>query len=276
MTEYWIEMMVQFAKSSVRYRTARFPEKVLSGDWCMDEAIQMWKLLWPGADLKTFDQWIPKFRAAQHRGEGLDVNGDAQGNMLLGNGKQTAKMTTLQVVRARDALRSCIEEMRPAGWTAADADTAAIIMYQYADLHTWQNVYSRAYTRATKRISHLVRCRWTVGADVIEYIGDVHFFILASAPDGDEDHHIRLGVCDLFELQKVERTVGCAWIATYPATPSYRYHGVRLQEMRDKMVLCACDEPGMMQFLEYGTTSGTGRFGKGSHIPENDVVHSEH
>jgi hypothetical protein len=267
MTEYWIEMMVQFAKSSVRYRTTRFPEKVLSGDWCMDEALQMWKLLWPGANLKTFDQWVPKFRAAQHRGVGLD-DADLEGNMLLGNGKPIHRMTTVQVVRARAALKSCIEEMTPAGWTAADAATADIMAYQYADLHTFQNVYSRAYTRATRRISHLVRCMWTVGANVIEYIGDVHFFILARAPDGNEDHDIRLGVCDLFELHKVERTIGCAWTATYPDTPSFRYHGVRLQEMRDKMVLCACDEPGRMQFLEYGTTSGTGRFGKGSHVPD--------
>lgn len=36
------------------------------------------------------------------------------------------------------------------------------------------------------------------------------------------------------------------------------------------MVLCKCQEPGHMQFLEYGTTAGTGRFGKG-HDKNDDV-----
>jgi hypothetical protein len=39
-TEFWIEMLVQFAKSSVRYRTTKFPEKVLGMDWCTDEGLQ--------------------------------------------------------------------------------------------------------------------------------------------------------------------------------------------------------------------------------------------
>jgi hypothetical protein len=273
MTEYWIEMMVQFAKSSVRYRTTRFPEKVLSGDWCMDEALQVWQLLWPGAGLKTFDEWLPKFRAAQHRGQRLD-NGDVDGNLLLGNGKPMDRWTGSQRDRARAALAFCIQDMQPAGWTVEQASTADMTLYQYADTHSYENVYSRAYTRATRRISYLVRCKYDEGpADApveVHYIASVHYFVLAESPDGNPDHNIRFGVCDLFTLQQVDRSIGSAWTATFPQLPTYRDYGVRLQEMCGKMVMCACDEPGRMQFLEYGTSSGTGRFGKGSHISGND------
>jgi hypothetical protein len=39
--------------------------------------------------------------------------------------------------------------------------------------------------------------------------------------------------------------------------------------MLGKMVLSVCDEPGHVQFLEYGTTSGTSKWTKGS-----SIVHS--
>ena len=45
---------------------------------------------------------------------------------------------------------------------------------------------------------------------------------------------------------------------------------MRLCDMIGKMVLCACDENGRTQFLEYGTTSGSGRFGKGSAVHEDE------
>jgi hypothetical protein len=274
MTEYWIEMMVQFAKSSVRYRTTRFPEKVLAADMCMDEALHVWQLLWPGACLKTFDEWLPNVRSAQHRGQGLD-EGDADGNLLLGNGKALSKVTNADASRARAALRSCIRDIQPEGWDVDDADTACLTVYQYADLHTFQNVYSKAYTRATRRVSHLVRCKYEEGDGVTEYIADVRFFVLARSPNGVSEQDLRLGVSDLFELQKVQRTLGCAWTATYPGNPSHTDYGVRLQEMSDKMVMCACDEPGRVQFIEYGTTSGTGRFGKGSTVGDTVGVLEE-
>jgi hypothetical protein len=195
----------------------------------------------------------------------LDI-GDDEGNLLLGNGRPMEKWTQHQLDQGRSALAACIQDMNPDGWATQDATTARMTMYQYADLHTVQNVYSRAYTRATRRISHLVRCQFIEGDVLVTYIADVHFFVLAESPDGNPANCIRLAVCDLYTLQQVQRSVGTAWTAKYPASPAHRHHGVRLSEMSEKMVMCTCEEVGHTQFMEYGSTSGSGRFGKGSHV----------
>lgn len=86
---------------------------------------------------------------------------------------------------------------------------------------------------------------------------------------------LRLAVGDMYKLRRVERSIGCAWVAKYPdRNPARDGFGARVcvGETRGKMVLSACDEAGCVQFLEYGTASGSGRFGAGgtAGMPERE------
>jgi hypothetical protein len=270
-TEFWVEMMVQLAKSSVRYRTTRYPEKLLAADWCTDEALDTCKVAWPNAGLKTFDEWLPSVRSNQHRGERLDT-GDAAGNLLLGNGRLWRKWTAKEKEMAIAALKTCIRDFSPRGWSEEDVEqnTFSMTLYQYADLQTFQNVHSRAYKRATQRVSYFVRCAYEEAGVYVEYIADVHFFVLATLPHVLDSEQLRMGVCDLYRLEQIQRTIGTAWKATYPERKSHSSYGVRLCDMQDKMVFCKCDTQHCTMFLEYGSVSGTGRFGKAGVVAVGD------
>jgi hypothetical protein len=267
-TEYWIEMLVQWAKSSVRYRTTKFPEKVLSMDMCTDEGLHMAPARHPDASkpLLDLDGWVPEMRANQHRGLRLDTADDS-GNLLLGNGKPLSRMRSTEQDWCTTALTYVVNEFHPIGWHEDVICEASITIYQYADTHSYENIYSRAYTRAWSRCSHYVWCRYTEpNGEVIDYIGDVHFYAKAQLPDGSEGEHLRVAVADLYKIRRVSRSIGTAWLCEMSGKPDIQSYGIRLGDVRGKMVMSRCDEPGHVQFLEYGTTSGTGRFGKGSAV----------
>lgn len=48
MTEYWVENLIQWAKSSVRYRTTKYPELVLVSDILIDWALAVQLATVPG------------------------------------------------------------------------------------------------------------------------------------------------------------------------------------------------------------------------------------
>lgn len=257
-TEFWVEMMVQLAKSSVRYRSTSNPGLVLAHDWIMDEALTMLHYMFPNIELGDVDKWLPHVRALQHRGDNVDA-GDGAGNMLLGNGKPLH--SGIDDV-ARAALRAHLRCMTPHGWSEDMAAEAEVMVHQYADLHSFEIVYSRAYTRAWSRKSHWVKCKYEEGNRDVHYIADVHFYILARMPGLPLE--VRLAVADLYELRLVQRSVGHAWLANVAQRPRdiYKGYGVNLSDMSGKLVWSTCEEAGCVQFLEYGSVSGSGRFGK--------------
>ena len=59
-TEYWVENLIQWAKSIVRYRTTKYPELVLVNDMLIDDALARWLVRQP--DLIGFmEEWLPDF-----------------------------------------------------------------------------------------------------------------------------------------------------------------------------------------------------------------------
>lgn len=317
MTEYWIELVVQLAKSSVRYRTTKHPEKVLAMDVCVDEGLQLALVRWPEAELKGFKDWVPSRGYGRFMGWGIDdapgggeggggeggrrvahyltrhgrLDFAQDGNMLLGVGKPLSRCKQAQMDAARQALRRLVHYTSPAGWTPALADEAVsqAVMYQYADIATYEHLYSRAYTRAWARVSHFVACQYVEEGDdeddPTRYVADVAFFCRAVLPGSSGDaaeaaddaaaveagepappvRVLRFAVADLYRLEHRQRSVGKAYVARYPGRPAMAPYGVRLvpEEMTGKMVMSRCDETGCVQFLEYGTASGSGRFGEG-------------
>jgi hypothetical protein len=60
--EFWIELMIQFCKSSIRYRASKYPEITLFSDIIIDYFLSIARLSNP--DVKTFDDWVPAYRKA--------------------------------------------------------------------------------------------------------------------------------------------------------------------------------------------------------------------
>ena len=82
-TEYWIENLIQWAKSSIRYRTTKYPE-VLVHDLLADECLARVCAEYP--HLARFDTYPPVDRYSSRglsRGSNLDSGAD-DGTHLLG------------------------------------------------------------------------------------------------------------------------------------------------------------------------------------------------
>jgi hypothetical protein len=85
-------------------------------------------------------------------------------------------------------------------------------LYQYADLQTYEN-FSRAYTWATRRVSHFVWCQYEEEGENVQNIADVHLLVVDECPDGEPNYRISFGLCDLYKLALVQRSIGEAWLA---------------------------------------------------------------
>ena len=256
-TEFWVEMMVQFCKSSVRYRSTKHPEMVLASDLLLDEALRAapWHFK---SNVQPY-----QFRKRPIEGKWVDY-GDDDSNMLQGHGRPYEKWLNRDKHRGKTALKHVIKDMTPTGWSATMVDTCELTMYTYADLHTNEPVYSRRYSQARSRVSWYVECRYEEGGheEEVKYVADVHFFVRARMlPEGGVPGppDIRLAVADIYNLHSVKCSTGSAWQAQYPSKPFCKDYGVRLNDMTYKMVMSKCDKAGHVHFLEYGNVSGSGR-----------------
>lgn len=235
-TEYWIENLIQWAKSTVRYRTTKYPELVLAGDILLDDAI--------ARCLAEHDD----VRAALFEWEHVDGCGTthrnpddaaSDGSQMLGPGRilSVSERETLQV---DSAVRTFIQEFQSeaVGWTTDMVGAADILLYTYAQAQGGELLHSTRYTRARTRVSYNVMCEFREGErsfavaseDEVEvltpYVGRVKHFVkvvppgLRSEQDGsfgmnagqggddgmrvDEAEPLRLAVIDLHVLQRVE------------------------------------------------------------------------
>jgi hypothetical protein len=188
----------------------------------------------------------------------LDV-GDTNGNILLGAG--TANMKEAIRKQCSEALVQLLEDTPVHGWSSTDAVIATYVLYKRADLGGCEIVHSRLYKRNRTRVSHYVMCEYNEEAGLVTYMADVLFFVVATYGDRPP---IRYAVSDLSMLHKHTSTVGSSWTTHLGDPKKAGYHkgyGVRVQDMRYKMI--KVDAPGSKHstFLEYASMSGSGRWG---------------
>uniref|UniRef100_A0A383VXT3 LysM domain-containing protein n=1 Tax=Tetradesmus obliquus TaxID=3088 RepID=A0A383VXT3_TETOB len=270
-TEYWVEWLVQWAKSCVRYRTTKFPELVLVSDILVDTALAVKMAKHP--DCKTFDGWVPAYSAGAPSFPFRD-DGDAEGTQLQGGGKQLAGTQRDAAVAAVVAyIREWRESLGPAGWWQQQWDGLA-----YADIRGGEQLQSLAYSRAISRVSYNVLTNYRehrqrpsgrgLVLQEIKYIARVRYFVKVSPPPRDGTNlgapshcqPLRLAIADLFEVQKVADAAGILYHSPrYPQQPSHSSYAVGFDQstMLDKHVMaCAGSEA---WFMPYKNMSGSGR-----------------
>ena len=127
-TEYWLENLIQWAKSTVRYCTTKYPELVLAGDILLDDAI--------ARCVRDHDAVRAKLADWQHVDTpGMSYtnpdDGGGDGSQLLGRGKVLCAAERV-ALGADAAVEGYICECEPAGWSADLLARSTVTLYTYA------------------------------------------------------------------------------------------------------------------------------------------------
>jgi hypothetical protein len=289
-TEYWLENLIQWAKSTVRYRTTKYPELVLAGDILLDDAI--------ARCFAKHDCVRAKLDAWQH----VDVvgstfsNPDAggmDGSQLLGKG-QVLSAAEREAWGVDAAVQTYIEDYQPAGWHVDMVSGSSVLLYKYAQAQG-RILHSTQYTRAQSRVSYNVLCRRWEGERELDdgpssskgdgtefevtthYIGKINFFVKVVPPCRMEVDEVvpvagdvpaadlRLAVMDLHLVQRLDMGMGvlyqsvtyCSGAAALPNTAlPLCYDEEHVGHMVSKHVMA--QEDGVAFFLPYSNMSASG------------------
>lgn len=263
-TEYWVENLIQWAKSSVRYRTTKYPEMVLASDILIDWAIAVRLATVPGLR-GVVEGWRP-----QNLGYSF-TNTDVcdSGTQLLGSGRS---LGAERLAEAAAAVRRYIELWKPAGWSVGMVDGAQFLWYSYANVRGLELLHSTAYTRARVNVSYNVLCQFHEGASatLTSYIARVKYFVKVSPPaDHDSDMQpvvLRLALSDLFKVSDVSWGAGVVYHSpTYPHSADVQAAAVDMlvtaqgaAAMRDKHAMARTSTDGAW-FMPYSNMSGSGQ-----------------
>jgi hypothetical protein len=263
-TEYWVENLIQWAKSTVRYRTTKYPELLLCSDMLVDDALARCTAATPGVR-KCVDEW------AHGDAEGVcftspDMGGE-DGTQLLGPGKElcAADRTAADV-----AVAGYVSKWQPASWSADQVPAAEMLLYTYADVRGVEILHSVRYTKARTRVSYNVFCQYheagaAENAAPTNYVGHVQYFVMVLPPAGCDGQPLRLAITNLHKLETVNGGAGVLYQApTYPADPSHTRYAVHMHmdehgaaAMHDKLVM-ACSGTGAF-FMPYSNMSASAR-----------------
>ena len=286
-TEYWLENLIQWAKSTVRYRTTKYPEMVLAGDILLDDAIARCAAKYPAVRQKLAE-W-----------EHVDVlgstysnpdDGSSDGSQLLGRGRVvTEPERSSMCVDA--AVEGHIRYFGPAGWTVDMVAHSSVMVYASAQAEGGELLHSMRYTRARSRVSYNVLCQFWEGeqgddsdgnesAVPTYYVGKISYFVrvdppnatdIDSAAEGDQalPEALRLAVMDLHLVHRLQTPVGllyqsatyCSGSAAYPSFAlTLSFDEEAEGTIVSKPVLAR--DSNMAYFVPYGNMSASGESDK--------------
>jgi hypothetical protein len=289
-TEYWLENLIQWAKSTVRYRTTKYPELVLAHDIMLDDAIARCTAQHECVREKLYEWEHVDGLGMTHR---HPDDGAADGTQLLGRGKVLSDAECV-AIGADQAVRTFVADFQPPGWTSSLVDRSEMILYTYAQAAGSELLHSTRYTRARSRVSYNVWCQFwegelgeAVSGEECEvptyYIGKVSYFVKVVPPrpssgDGEIEagggeigsagapaEVLRLAVLDLHLLQEVDAGVGPAYQSVTYCTGDAAYTNTAMSLSLDdhsvgklccKMALAK--ENDVAFFLPYSNMSASG------------------
>jgi hypothetical protein len=206
-----VEALVQMVKSVVKYRNTQKPEVVVVNWLLMLRALATARAQHP--QLQSYEEAIPS--TLLMHGSNLD---HSEGSQLLGAGRQLPCNHNARLGPSAGAARAMllqyVDVFTPAGWSQQLASAASLLCYSHAHVITHAEsliVQSRLYSRATKRVSQYVLCKFLVGEETRCYIGEILYFLRCNSADAGI---LRLAVADLYpaELQ-VQAAGGQLWRA---------------------------------------------------------------
>lgn len=242
--EYWIENLIQWAKSIVRGRTSKYPELVLVHDMLVDAALACMRRERPN-EMMTAPEWL-EFLDRQEAAQGADASAspsldvpDADGSQLMGVGSKVSSSAVVQVVT--QAWQARMEHgMDVAGWQPGDFENASMLAYKHALVQGSKKLHSVEYHKARTSESFYTLVTVKQNGTAVQMMAKVLFFVkLASASRPDA----RLAVCELYAIEKQEGAAGTLWhtkVFDRPTVPSFA-------------VTLAADELGEKHVAAYAT-----------------------
>lgn len=264
-TEYWVENLIQWAKSTVRYRTTKYPELVLASDILVDWAVAVQMATVPGLRDKV-EGWRPDHLGYNFSNPNVCDDG---GTQLLGSGRV---LSGDRVAEATTAVKSFIGVWSPPGWSVGMVDRAQLLWYSYANVRGLELLHSTAYTRTSVKKSHNVLCEFFEGAatQVTRYIARVKYFVKV-LPPADHDSPVqplvlRLAISDMFKVRDVSWGAGAVYHSpAYPRTADAPATAVDMSvdhagvgPMKSKHAMALTSSAGAW-FMPYSNMSGAGQ-----------------
>jgi hypothetical protein len=284
-TEYWLENLIQWAKSTVRYRTTKYPELVLAHDIMLDDAIARCTARHECVRAKLYDWEHVDGMGTTHR---HPDDGADDGAQLLGRGQVMRRADRVSTL-VDEAVDAFIAQVQPPGWCSSMVAESEIIMYTYAQAAGAELLQSTSYSRARTRVSYNVWCQFWEGEVAVEgvegdvvptdYIGKVRHFVKvvppvlsATAMDVDQEGQgvvpepLRLAIVDLHLLQRVDGGVGVAYQSSTYCSGAPAHANVALSLSFDASHWCnmccklaLAQEDGVAVFLPYSNMSASGQ-----------------
>lgn len=284
-TEYWIENLIQWAKSTLRYRTTKYPELVLASDMLVDDAIVRNTSL--HADVRAkLGEW-------QHiDGQGTTPrcpdDGGFDGSQLLGPGVVLGRAD-----RARSGVDEIVQQFvadfKPEGWAEGMVGQADMWQYKYAHAGGTELLHSTSYMRPRSRVSYNVLCQFWEGRVIeglddgvvedcpTDYIGQIKYFVKVVPPAVMDTEGVvqaevlRLAVMDLHLVQLVSTDLAKSRVGefyqstTYKAAlPLYADYAVSLSQQEGEWACLCCKlvmgiDGDVAIFMPYSNMSASGQ-----------------
>jgi hypothetical protein len=279
-TEYWLEDLIQWAKSTVRYHTTKYPELVLADDIMLDDAIDRCTAQHECVRAKLYE-WEHVDGGMTHR---YPDDGANDGSQLLGRGTLLSHHDRL-ALGVDAAVHAFVADFKPPGWSSDLIEGCNIVMYTYAQAAGSELLHSTGYTRARSRVSYNVWCQFwegEVGEAVsggqeaetpTDYIGKVRHFVKVVPPVVSADQLgqcerpevLRLAIMDLHLLQGVDAGVGVSYQSVTYCTgaPAHSNTALSLSFDANSWGIMCCkmalaEENGVAFFLPYSNMSASG------------------
>eukprot|EP00884_Botryococcus_braunii_P010794 jgi/Botrbrau1/19716/Bobra.0003s0076.1 len=249
-TEYWVENLVQSAKTIIRGRTTSHPEKVLVNYLCLERALTRFRYKYP--EVAGLEQW----GSERHRGEIHRSNTDTgapDGTQLLGSG---TVVPAHMLGTCKRALTKVLEDFPGLcqGWNAESVTSATFLKYAYADRAGNEVVHSQSYKPPKSRVSYNVLVQYVENGVHVSYVAVIQFFVKVMAPACEP---LRLAISNLHRVEFLpeEIAIGSMWAAKDMGKPTHENYPVLFAHMLDKHVMAAVGKAAW--FMPYSNMSGT-------------------
>lgn len=278
--EFYIERAVQsMLKEPTRGRVTRNAETTAVGSILQQKAVRNARGRFPelaSGMLLTAKQLLRTPDAEdEHPLHQMD-RGDSAGNQLLGVGLKEHRMTPEHLGVCKEACKSVIEyvqDVRDEGWAIGDEEGATFSIFSRADVAGREVVHSERYGRNITRMSYHVLCAyeepWCAPGERQHYIATMQMFAMAEHAGRPV---LRFGVaklqpaevvqCGVYQHGNAQQGFGVAYRTQHGNTRVQGYmriYGVRLEDIRHKVVQAHKPGERYAYYYEYGNMSNTGR-----------------
>lgn len=281
-TEFWVERGVQQVKSGVKFRTTRCPEQIIVSGFLASARLAEMRaergrgggtadggatgpagveaghaLAAGGSQYKSFDEWVPDYRAAHVTLTGdvcADVE-DGEGSQLLGRGYVAGPTERTVVFEAFMKAFSKEDFATRSGVVEGDLQNASVIIFKRALVRRDQVLLSTKYNLTTARESFYVKTKYAPSLDTPEddqdvsvYVGEVAFYARVQTVRGVV---CRVAICELHKVEVVrpQSLYYAADFSRRKATPNQERQQtflnsfpVLLQAIDSKVMRCKLDE----------------------------------